>query len=215
MSEKDTALSHAIFGDPNKRKASRAALDEFDEAHGSGRRASPASRDTTLEAPFTPPELEKKSMSTRGRPIVPRAYDVPLTPMEEKYVDAMMLTKSEEEAAKQAGVKPSYIRDFVRGCRSKPNVLDALRKRIVEHQARKPSREFLQKQLLEMAMNPMVGHDTKHKVIRTLSEMQGFLQNQNAGGNFNLNFTVVAPDGTPITGFTPPAVPKIEGPKDE
>lgn len=212
MSEKDTALSHAVFGDPNKRKASREAAEEFPIK---GRRDSAVERDSSLEKPFTPPELEKKALSKRGRPVVPREFDIPLTPMEEKFVECMMLTKSEDEAAKMAGVKPTYIRDFTRKMRSKPNVLEAIRKKIVEHQSRKPSREFLQKQLLEMAMNPMVGADTKHKVLRTLSEMQGFLQNQNAGGNFNLNFTVVAPDGTPMTGFTPPAVPKIEGPTDE
>lgn len=207
-------LAHAVFGDPNKRKASRSASEEFIPSAG-GRRASPVEKEPISDEPFTPPEMAAKSMSRRGRPIVPKKYDVPLTPMEVKYVDAMMLSKTEEEAAKLAGVKPTYVRDFVSKCRTKPNVLEALRQKVVEHQSRKPSREFIQKQLLEMATNPIVGHDTKHKVLRTLSEMQGYLQNQNAGGNFNLNFTVVAPDGTPITGFTPPPVPKLEGPQDE
>lgn len=200
------------LGDPNKRKASKASAEAFP---ASGRKASAAPSAEGLSEPFTPPELRKASMASRGRPRVPKEYDVPLTPMETKYVDSMMLCKTEEDAAAMAGVKPSYIRDFVRSARSKPNVLEALRKKVVEHQSRKPTREFLQKQMLEMVTNPMIGADTKHKVLRTLSEMQGYLQNQNAGGNFNLNFTVVAPDGTPMTGFTPPPVPKVEGPKDE
>lgn len=202
------------FGDPNKRKASKQAKDEFDKRQA-GRRMSPGKRENMTDEPFTPPELESLSKPRKGRPVVPQKYDIPLTNMEEKYVDCMMLTKTEEEAAEMAGVKKSNIRDFVRRVRSKPNVMDALRKKVVEHQARKPTREFLQKQLLEMIVNPMSSPDTKHKAIRTVSEMQGFLQNKDAGGNFNLNFTVVAPDGTPLPGFTAPALPTVAKNEDE
>lgn len=179
-----------------------------------GRRNSNERPPGEFDKPFTPPELEKASMSRRGRKRVPREYDVPLTATETKYVECMMLEKTEEAAAQKAGVRPSSVRRFVREMRTKPNVLEAIRKKIVEHQSRKPSREFVQKMLLEMAVNPTVGPDTRHKVLRTISEMQGFLQNQNAGGNFNLNFTVVSPDGTPLPGFTPPTI-EVKSPPDE